>query len=343
MNGFRVCVLCGLSAVAVNSMADLRQMSDKELERTVAQLELLDVINQDDLDFQTEGSDLVIDMDVQADIDSLVLFNEEGVSLDGESNGDGVIALTGIHIGSSKTPITVAQVASNQPFNEDDLAFIHGIRVQTDPQLGTLVTINRIGDTLGNGVDVIVNDISLGQNSSSGTALLLEDVSNFVSDDAVSRLNKTFNLQLSNQQDAFHSQGGSYQPITAQIVPLSGDIPGVRYDYEFLIRIEKVALVRNGSELGMKGLMIYQGLDTNGDGVEDTIGPATLKNYTMQLEPLTLPNGEVVQAMHYTNIDLHADISIESIYTGNPETGSFGSFLINNLDTHNSQQWVYAR
>jgi len=102
-----------------------------------------------------------------------------------------------------------------------------------------------------------------------------------------------------------------------------------------------VAWVDDGGEFGLAGLMIYQGEDTNGDGIDDTIGPARLTQ--MKLETITHTNleGESVQALYIENLDFKADIAIQSIYVGSP-ANSLGALHIKGLDTSGTSIWIYG-
>ncbi len=356
-----------MSSVASGQML---AMNEYELQQTTAQIEFSGIPILEEAGFNVSDAGVEVDLDIQADIDSIAYIDDDGIGPNGQA---GSIILKGVHIGSSSTPITADQVRSHTPFQADDLAQIHGLFIQADPGVGTLITIDRLGDEHGNGIDIIVNDIFFGKEleDGAGWGLLLEDVSNFVSDDYLTEVNSLFNLNLASVDDGFNTQNGNFYPWKIRMTPLEGSninssaftdlsgntgggledivaIPGLaggdvsmRMDIQFVLRMEKLALYKGNFEMGIQGLMVYQGIDTTGDGIEDTVGPATLNNFLMETVEHTLVDGQSVQALKM-NIDFKADIAINNFYIGNPESGSIGAFHINDLDIHNTQLLIYA-
>lgn len=350
--------------------ADLQPMADDELSLAVAQSTLPNIPLLDQVGFNLSASGIEVDLDIQADIGAIEWIDNDGI---GENGSEGALMLKGVHIGGFDDDITIDMIRDDSPFAPTDLAMIRGMLVQADPEAGTLITINQLGSEPGKGIDIIVNDIYFGRDLSEGIALedlqpqhrgwglLMEDISNFASDDYVSEINSLFGLNLGTVDDGFNSLGGNYYPIQVSMQPLetagtgsgafssapsnsSADgqfLPGfnlesnMRIDAEFLIHMKKLAVYRqreDGSEweMGIEGLMFYQGIDTTGDGFEDTIGPAQA-GMTMRSAPHTLNSGEVVQAMHLEDVYLKTDIAMANIYIGNSQTGSLGAVHIDNL------------
>lgn len=349
--------------------ADYQALSDEGLARITAQADFPSIPLLEGVDFNVAASGIEIDLDVQADIGSIEWIDDNGA---GKNGTEGALILKGVHIGSSATPITAEQVRDNAPFAPSDLAQIHGLLVEADPEKGTLITINEIGDTLGNGLDLIVNDIYFGKDLSGqgerGWGLLVEDLSNFVRDDYVDRINDVFALNLASVDDGLNTQGGNYYPIRLRMQPIEGastggvnlgvndglggsleDLVGVGglgqtamiLDAQFVVYIDKIAVYRDDWQAGIEGLMVYQGIDTDNDGIEDAVGPATLTNMRMETIDHQLADGSSVQAMYFSNIDFKADIAMENIYIGNPETGSLGAIHIDNLHIQDTKMWIY--
>ena len=357
------------------SSAELIAATDYELSTVVARTNLPFIPGLDEVGFNIQGSSIELDLDIQASIDSIEYIDDDGVSIaSGGSGEQGSLLLKGVHLGSSQSPISAERVRNAIPFKPDETAQIHGIKIQADTENGTLVTVNQIGDIHGNGLDVIVNDIYFGQDLSSegvrGLGLLLEDVSNFVSDDYVNKINASFGLNLATIDDGLNTVGGNYYPLHLRMKPLqvtntldlinpsdlstglddvvqfpslgiSATETSMTLDAQFVLYIDKIAIYKENWEAGIQGFMVYQGLDTTGDGIEDTIGPATLTNFKMQTIQHELANGNTVQAMHFSNIDFKSDIAMANIYIGNPETGSLGALHINDLHIHDTQMWIY--
>jgi len=351
----------------VLSHSDLTPVSDFELSFATAQANLPGLPLSEGLDFNIEGGGVELDLEIQTSIDSIEWQDNDGSSDNGTA---GALILKGVHIGSSQTPITADQVRNAQPFEASELALIKGLVIEADPKKGTLITLNELGDTQGNGIDIIVNDIYFGQDLSDqgqrGIGLLVEDFSNFISDDYLERMNQLHGLSLSSVDDGKNTEGGNYYPLRIAIQPLEGEtqtipaldtgltdaldeviaIPGfggtsMRIDAEFVVYMDKLAIYKEGFEAGIKGLMIYQGVDTTGNGIEDTVGPVVVNNLRMETMQHKLSDGSDVQAMHFSNIDINMDIAMESVYIGNPQTGSLGSIHIDNLHIHDTQLWIY--
>ncbi|MGR6873215.1 hypothetical protein ACU6U9_13105 [Pseudomonas sp. HK3] len=217
------------------------------------------------------------------------------------------------------------------------------------------ITIEEIGDRLGNGLDIIVNDVYLGNEQASAGGLLIENLSNFIQDQDLSELNQTFNLNLSTLDDGKNTANGNWFPINAIVLTqdTTSDLPSsdlgianltsnTTIDASFAVHLDKVAWVDDGGEFGIAGLMIYDGLDTNNDGIDDTVGPARLTQMKIETIDHTAFDGEQVKALYIANFDFKADIAMQSIYVGNPQTGSLGALHIQGLDTAGTSVWIYG-
>lgn len=323
-------------------------------------------LNEAELAQAHAQASIELDLEVQTSIDSISYQDPDGLVVDGQAGESGVLALKGVHLGSSQSPITAEQMSSERPFSDSDLAIIENLIIDVDNVEGMRVNIERIGDAQGNGLDIIVQHIVLGSEENSGGGLLIEDLSNFINDQQLANVNQLFGAKLSTTDDGLNTKNGNFIPFQSQIITeqasleadgrfdnLFGDdgesiIPGFSLDTDmtvnaaFALTMKKAAWVDDGGEFGLAGVMIYQGIDTDGDGINDQVGPARLTNLKMQTVNHTSSiTGESVQAMHFSNIDFKADIAIESIYVGQPEN-SLGSLLIEGLDTSGTQIWMYS-
>ncbi len=357
------------------SQADLVPLSDVQLQSSVGKIDFspaestpkvaeaptTNTLSPDDLTL-TEGIEL--DINIQASLD-VTYVDTDGV---GENGSEGIIELSGLHIGGSDDPITAEMLASDTPFASDELAIINNVLIDVDPHQGMFITIEELGDNQGNGVDIIINDIFLGDRTRSAGGLLIENLSNFIQDKNVTRFNDLFGMNLTTVDDGKDTENGNWVPFLSQVVTESAEdalanqadvalteslnqvsvgvgLPGfganTTIDASFVLHMDKVAWVDDGGEFGLAGLMIYQGEDTNGDGIDDTIGPARLTQ--MKLETITHTNleGESVQALYIENLDFKADIAIQSIYVGSPEH-SLGALHIKGLDTSGTSIWIYG-
>jgi len=361
--------------------ADLIPLSDVQLQSSVGRIDFSsaetspeeaagipsNTLSPEDLTL-TEG--IALDINIQASLD-VTYVDPDGV---GESGSEGIIGLSGLHIGGSDEPISAEMLASDTPFKSNELAIINNVLIDVDPHEGMFITIEELGDNQGNGVDIIINDIFLGDRTRSAGGLLIENLSNFIQDKNVTRFNDLFGMNLATVDDGKDTENGNWVPFLSQVLTQSVDdaqalqenqsnqadtalteslnqvsvgvgLPGfganTTIDASFVLHMDKVAWVDDGGEFGLAGLMIYQGEDTNGDGIDDTIGPARLTQ--MKLETITHTNleGESVQALYIENLDFKADIAIQSIYVGSPEH-SLGALHIRGLDTSGTSIWIYG-
>ena len=353
--------LVPLTDVQLQSSVGKIDFSPAESNPEVAQAPTANTLSPDDLTL-TEGIEL--DIKIQASLD-VTYVDPDGI---GENGSEGMIELSGLHIGGSDDPITTEMLASDTPFATDELAVINNVLIEVDPHVGMFITIEEFGDNQGNGVDIIINDIFLGDRSRSAGGLLIENLSNFIQDKNVSRFNSLFGMNLATVDDGKNTANGNWVPFLTQVVTESADdalasqadtalteslnqvsagvgLPGfganTTIDASFVLHMDKVAWVDDGGEFGLAGLMVYQGEDTNGDGIDDTIGPARLTQ--MKLETITHTNleGESVQALYIENLDFKADIAIQSIYVGSP-ANSLGALHIKGLDTSGTSIWIYG-
>lgn len=301
-----------------------------------------------------------IDLEIQASLD-MQWQDSDGFNDNNEGEA-GSLTLSGIHLGSHKKPITQDMLNSDRPFLDSELAVINNLLIDFDSKQGMFITIEEIGDRFGNGLDIIVNDIYLGSEQASAGGLLIENLSNFIQDQDLNELNQTFGFNLSSLNDGKNTTGGNWFPLNAIVLsqevstqtegaglnlPAAGlGLPSLTtnttIDASFALHIDKLAWVDDGGEFGIAGLMIYDGLDTNNDGIDDTVGPAKLTQMKIETIDHIGVDGEQVKALYIANLDFKADISMQSIYVGNPQTGSLGSLHIQGLDTAGTSVWIYG-
>lgn len=308
----------------------------------------------------TAQAGIELDLDIQATIDSVAYHDADGYTGEGKSGGiAGVLALQGLRIGGREADLTQALIRSDAPFSASDLARIHDVLIEADE--GVKISIGQIGDATGNGVDIVVQNLLLGNESDMAGALIIEDISNFITDPAVEQINRQFGFQLTTPDDGFDTPGGNFIPFQAQVVttgaatslppdlsiPITdslfgnGTVGNMTINAAFTLHMKKLAWVDDGGEFGFSDVLIYKGVDTTGDGLDDQIGPARLTNLSVKTVEHTTSQGLPVQALHLENVDFQADISISSIYVGDPSQ-SLGALHIKSLDTSGTQIWVYG-
>ncbi len=310
-----------------------------------------------------DTSDLQLSQGIELDLKIQTSFDFEYIDDDGigeDNNGAaGSLFLSGVNIGSSESPLTTDQIQSEQPFSESDLALVNDIIIEVDPQAGMFISIEELGDKYGNGIDVVINDVYLGNKDVSAGSFVIEDVSNFVQDSNVTKNNQLFGMNLSTLDDGKATVGGNWVPFQTKVLPIAGaseselsvTVPGqdlgfpnlsanTVIDASFVLSIDKVAWVDDGNEFGLSGIMIYQGIDTDNDGVDDTVGPARLTQMKIETVDHKAIDGSDVKALYIENLDFKADIAIQSIYVGSPEH-SLGALHIKGLDTSGTSLWIY--
>ncbi|WP_396587120.1 hypothetical protein [Bermanella sp. R86510] len=362
------------------TLADLQPLSDQQLASSHGQFQNQFVRQRStESDIPQQASDLglsrnalnltqgiEIDLAIQASLDMTYEDPDGYIDSQGNAGEAGVIGLSGIHIGNKQEAISANDVRSDQVFTPNELAIVENIFIDTDPVKGMFITIEEMGDSKGNGIDIVINDLYLGNPNLSAGGLLIENLSNFMQNHNVEQINQLFGQQLTSLDDGRFSQSGNWIDFNAIVLSeassesstllppeLNNDelgIPGLSANTtisaSFVLHIDKLAWVdsdENGinREFGLAGLTIYQGVDTNNDGMDDTIGPAILNEMKIETVEHTSFDGRNVQALYIDNLDFKADIAIASIYVGNPTTGSLGALQIQGLDTAGTRVWIY--
>ncbi|EAT11997.1 hypothetical protein RED65_11670 [Oceanobacter sp. RED65] len=309
----------------------------------------------------TEGIELNLEIQVSLD---MTYVDPDGLS--GNEADSGILELNGIQIGSKESPIDVNNVRNENLFEPNELALVQNLFIDVDPVQGMFITIEEIGDDQGNGIDIGIQDIFLGTREKSAGGLLIEDISNFVRDDKLAQHNQLFSMGLQTLDDGKNTELGNWIEFRSQVlteevgnttsvsVPdlgsLNENLPGfganTTIDASFALYIDKFAWIDSDEqgvnrEFGLAAIMIYDGLDTNGDGIDDTVGPAKLSEMKIETVDHVSYDGRNVQALYIENLDFKADISIASIYVGDPVTGSLGALQIQGIDTAGTSVWIY--
>jgi len=351
------------------ALADLQPLSDQQLANSHGQFQNQFVRPRStESDIPQQASDLglsrnalnltqgiEIDLAIQASLDMTYEDPDGYIDIQGNAGEAGVIGLSGIHIGNKQEAISANDVRSDQVFPPNELAIVENIFIDTDPVKGMFITIEEMGDSQGNGIDIVINDLYLGNPNLSTGGLLIENLSNFMQNDNVEQINQLFGQQLTSLDDGRFSQDGNWIDFNAIVLSEAGNelelgLPGLTANTtisaSFALHIDKLAWIdsdENGinREFGLAGLTIYQGVDTNNDGMDDTIGPAILNEMKIETVEHTSFDGRNVQALYIDNLDFKADIAIASIYVGNPTTGSLGALQIQGLDTAGTRVWIY--
>jgi len=315
-----------------------------------------------------DASDLNLTQGIELDLSIQTSFDFEYIDNDGigESfNGEaGSLIFSGVNIGSSQTPITPDRVQSEAPFTENELALVNNILIDVDSSQGMFITIEELGDHQGNGIDVVIRDTYLGNKDISAGSFLIEDVSNFIQDSQLARHNQLFGSQLSTLDDGKNTQEGNWVPFFTKVRPTGQDpvldstindpiqnlpsddlgFPALSantiIDASFVLNIDKIAWIDDGNGFGLAGVMVYQGIDTDNDGIDDLVGPARLTEMKLETVDHKALDGTDVKALYIENLDFKADIAIQSIYVGSPEH-SLGALHIKGLDTSGTSLWIY--
>jgi hypothetical protein len=314
-----------LLVLSCYSFAELKPLSDQDMAKQIAQ------------------AGVELDLDVQVDIDSVRYLDGDGFAINGEPGSAGEIGLYGVHIGSHKGAITTDMVSQERPFAGSELAAIHKVWIDVQDNNGIDITLNELGDNQGNGLDIIINRIGLGLPDSNAGGLLLENISNYLSASTVTELNNLYGTVFTDAPGfkPIHMNvlmGAGISDITGSSGALS--FPSLNMNGEFFLHLDKLAWVDDGHEAGIAGLTVFREIDSNGDGIKDKMGGATLSNFSMETVNHTTSSGKEVQALYIENLDFKASIALNNIYIGDPQH-SLGSLLIRDIDTAGTALWIY--
>ncbi len=198
----------------------------------------------------------------------------------------------------------------------------------------------------------------------------IENFTNYLKDELVTKYNGVFDMALEDSTGTATSTviaGDTGRYVQGEIVingtgTKTGDAltttGGLQISGLFGGGITKAAWVdTNGGEFGVTDLGFFNGVDTDGDSLSDTIEGM---KFSLNIDVETINSsvagtnsvdgsafvaGTAVSALHISNMSLEGTIMIGSIYLGN-EAGtmatSLGSVLIKDIDMAGTEVWIYG-
>ena len=198
----------------------------------------------------------------------------------------------------------------------------------------------------------------------------IENFTSYVKDELVTKYNGVFDMALADSTGSISSTvvpGTTGRYVQGEIVingtgTKTGDAStttgGLQISGLFGGGITKAAWVdNNGGEFGVTDLGFFNGVDTDADGLSDTIeGMKFSLNIDVEtinssvagvntLDGADFSAGTAVSALHISGMALEGTIMIGSIYLGD-EAGtmanSLGSVLIKDIDMAGTEVWIYG-
>jgi len=198
-------------------------------------------------------------------------------------------------------------------------------------------------------------------------SFVIEDFRNYIEDDMVGEYNGVFDMALQDSAGALDGSTGAGRYVRGEVVingtGTYGGSPaastgGLRISGEFGGAIDKAAWVdNNGGEFGIADLGFFNGVDTDGDTISDTIEGM---HFSMDIDVVdhasaiagvnsvdgsVIAEGATVSALRISNMSVEGTIMMGNIYVGN-EAGtvatSLGSVLVKDIDMTGTSVYIYG-
>jgi len=193
---------------------------------------------------------------------------------------------------------------------------------------------------------------------------VIEDFRNYIENSLVEEYNARFDMALRDSDGNVSgvpnsaAAGGRY--VRGEIV-INGTgnyvegTSGLRISGEFGGAIDKAAWVDDGGEFGVADLGFFHGVDTDLDGISDTIEGMhfsvdidVVDNHTSSVIGTNMSGndiaiGDTVSALRISNMEVKGTIMMGDLYVGDTSTGtSLGSVLIKDIDMTGTSVYIYG-
>jgi len=193
---------------------------------------------------------------------------------------------------------------------------------------------------------------------------VIEDFRNYIENSLVEEYNARFDMALRDSDGNVNgvansaAAGGRY--VRGEIV-INGTgnyvegTSGLRISGEFGGAIDKAAWVDDGGEFGVADLGFFHGVDTDLDGISDTIEGMhfsvdidVVDNHTSSVIGTNMSGndiaiGDTVSALRISNMEVKGTIMMGDLYVGDTSTGtSLGSVLIKDIDMTGTSVYIYG-
>ena len=193
----------------------------------------------------------------------------------------------------------------------------------------------------------------------------IENFRNYIQDDLVGEYNGVFDMALQDSIGDLTGAGAAGRFVRGEIVingtgtynPAGGSTGGLRISGEFGGAMDKAAWVdSNGGEFGIADLGFFNGVDTDGDSIADTIEGM---NFTVDIDVVdrassiagnglvggAIAKGDTIAQLQISNMAIEGTIMMGQIYVGNEagtQSTSLGSVLVKDIDMTGTTVWVYG-
>lgn len=196
---------------------------------------------------------------------------------------------------------------------------------------------------------------------------VIEDFRNYVQDDLVSKYNGVFGMALADSNGAIDTNidGDSNGRFVRGEFIINGTgnaatgTGGLSIQGKFGGAMDKLAWVdgygadtdtvadgvADSGEFGVKDVGFFAGLDTDGDGLSDTIDAMTF-TVDIDVEDHVAWDGSDVAALKLSGISMHGTVMLGELYVGSSTDSigdqSLGSVLIKDIDMTNTNVYIYG-
>ncbi len=259
------------------------------------------------------------------------------------------------------------------------------------PSFAALVGAAAAGDTTAQGLVVTNQGASVGFATAAGTladaaaasavgteiasagngnigGIKIENFRNYLQDSLVAEYNGVFDMALMDSSGSLTGAGGAGRFVRGEIVVngtgnAAAGTSGLAISGEFGGGIDQLAWVDEGNEVGVADLGFFNGVDTDGDSIADTIEGM---HFSMNIDAVqyeswnaAVPGTNDVVALQISGLKMEGTIMMGSIYmdgdntvydtdgitvlTANTiESQSLGSVLIKDIDMTGTSIFVYG-
>lgn len=184
----------------------------------------------------------------------------------------------------------------------------------------------------------------------------IENFRNYIQDELVEKYNGVFDMALNDSEGNLNNGSTAGRYVRGEIV-INGTgnyvtgTSGLKISGEFGGAIDEAAWVDEGQEFGIADLGFFHGVDTDADGVSDTIEGM---HFTMNIDVVdhqswdsTAAAGVAdVAALQISGLELKGTIMMGSLYldsqTATVNRESLGSVLIKDIDMSGTSVYVYG-
>lgn len=241
-----------------------------------------------------------------------------------------------------------AELASGTPFSGDPVQWYKDNVKDNDALAGAFATAIGGGDQAA-AIDAVKGAAGLGNIG----GVVIEDFTNFVSDEFVGAYDNRFDMALGTVAGNFvrgeiviNGTGNALQGTSGlNIQAKMGGIMG------------KMAWVDDGGQFGVKDMAFFDGVDTDLDGIHETIEPLKFSvdinvvdvqssvAGTNIADNSAIAAGDTVSALELSNMVVKGSIIMGEIFVGNSDSSvqtSLGSVLVKDIDMTGTSVRIYG-